>query len=374
MSQGGQGSSDNSNSTLWLIGMAVCGLVMFWYYFQDSLIFYYLKNKYYQLWFLQHLTFFLPDSMDNDIFSMSEYLILNPDSQDPGVIFYIAQRTGYYFSACQLLLGLISFRYVWKKNAQLRYNKKYSMMDLARQEQQNWKKIMPIVGLNLIDIDVNTGPWAMALTPLQFVKKHDLITIETVFDRKSPWKSEGVKKMILQKNKAYRIFVSQMGVLWEGAYELPEHRRALFALFLARIEHDADTAAKLVDRLAESFAQGKPDFSMVAPLIEKYRQSKKAAQCIQSHAYVMTVLASMLKIARSDGVLPSSDFIWLKPIDRELWYMLNTIGRQTAFCEVSGPFAHWKAELELGRPLFRPIIEEAIRGLESSLEKIVYVE
>ncbi len=50
-----------------------------------------------------------------------------------------------------------------------------------------------------------------------------------------------------------------------------------------------------------------------------------------------------------DGVQASADFLWLKPIDRRLWYMLNTVGRQTPFAEVAGPYAHWLAEREMGK-------------------------
>ncbi|MBM4222736.1 MAG: phosphoesterase [Gammaproteobacteria bacterium] len=330
--------------------------------------------KYYELLALEHMTFILPDFMDEDILNMIEYLISNPATRDWGAITYIAQQTGRYFAALQGLLALMVFYHVWGRNAQLRYNKKYTMLDLAKQEQNNWKTIMPVVGLNLIEQDVLVGPWAMAMTPLQFVKKHELIKIETVADRKSPWKTEGVKKMILDKEKSYTVFLSQMGPLWSGEFDLPEHRRALFAVFLARIEHDQKGSQELINALAVSYTKGRPDFSLVKPLIQKHRQSKKAAECVQNHAYVYTVLASMLKMARLDGVLASADFLWLKPVDRELWYVLNTVGRQTPFAEVAGPFAHWKAEEEMGRPLFRPIIEEAVTALENALEKVVYTE
>ena len=105
---------------------------------------------------------------------------------------------------------------------------------------------------------------------MQFVKKNQLITVETVYDRKSPWKTEGVQKIILNKEKALTVFRSQMGSLWEGEYELPEHRRALFAVFLARIEHDTKGASELLDSLSISYSRGCPDFSLVHPLIQKH--------------------------------------------------------------------------------------------------------
>jgi len=372
--QQGQGSSEGGSNTAWLIALIFGAMIFIWYQYHTQFIFAYIWMKTYELSFLEKLSYVLPDHIDEDVLSMLEYLIINPYTQDPGIIAYIAEKTGLYLAAFQGMIASISFYFIWQKNAQLRFNKKYQMMELAKQEQYNWPQIMPVIGLNLIDIDINEGPWAMALSPLQFSKKNGLIKIETVFDRKSPWKTEGVKKINVLKDKATLAFNAQMGALWEGEYELPEHRRALFAIFLACMEHDRSGSNALLKALSISYTRGCPDFSLVHPLIQKHRASKKAAECVHNHAYVLTVLASMLQAARNDGVLASSDFIWLKPIDRELWYMLNTMGRQTPFCEVAGPFAHWKAEKELSRPLFRPIIAEAVRALEEALDKIVYTE
>src|SRR3990167_5406800 len=86
--------------------------------------------------------------------------------------------------------------------------------------------------------------------------------------------------------------------------------------------------------------------------------------------YFLTVMASLIEAARDDGVVPCSEFLWLKPTDRRLWYMLNCVGRQTPFSEVGGPFAHWKAEHSLGRPSLVPMIDEAIRALEIAIKQV----
>jgi intracellular multiplication protein IcmP len=93
---------------------------------------------------------------------------------------------------------------------------------------------------------------------------------------------------------------------------------------------------------------------------------------VQSHAYVLTVMAAMLVGARDDGVQSSADFLWLKPVDRKLWYMLNTVGRQTPFAEVAGVYAHWLAEKEAGKRMLVPMVEEATKALEIALKEVVY--
>ena len=69
-------------------------------------------------------------------------------------------------------------------------------------------------------------------------------------------------------------------------------------------------------------------------------------------------------------MVPSSEFLWLKTVDRRLWYMLNCIGRQTPYAEVGGPFAHWRAEQAMGRRSLVPMIDEAIRALEIAIKEI----
>ena len=83
-------------------------------------------------------------------------------------------------------------------------------------------------------------------------------------------------------------------------------------------------------------------------------------------------MASMLEEARQDGVQASADFLWLKPLDRRLWYTLNTVGRQTPFIEVAGIFAHWIAEKEAQRRLRVPMVEEATNAVELALKDVVY--
>jgi intracellular multiplication protein IcmP len=116
----------------------------------------------------------------------------------------------------------------------------------------------------------------------------------------------------------------------------------------------------------------KLDFSGADELCKKHHDTKLIQQIVNAHAYLLPVMAEMLEAARSDGVQASADFLWLKPVDRRLWYMLNTVGRQTPFVEVAGPFAHWVAEKEMGKRLLVPMVEEATNALEIALKDIIY--
>lgn len=114
------------------------------------------------------------------------------------------------------------------------------------------------------------------------------------------------------------------------------------------------------------------DYTGVDELLEKHRNQHDVVTACQTHAYESTVMIEMLLLARTDGVLASAEFLWLKTVDRKLWFILNTVGRQTAVAEVAGVYAHWKAERALGRGLKVPMVQQAIKGLEIAVAEVKY--
>lgn len=239
----------------------------------------------------------------------------------------------------------------------------YSMKSLAEAEKVNWPHINGVLTRNLQKKDINKGPYAMALSPMLFAVKYDLLD-KIVKDHKP-----GVK---LRKGAAHRIFALQMGPLWVSLQVLPVYMKALFAIFAAKAEQNGKEANKLIFQIAESSGSQKINFSGYMPLLRKHVRSKVVGRACSPHAYVYTVMASMIEAARNDGVMATSEFIWLKGVDRRLWFMLNSVGRQTPFSESSGPFSHWKIEQKLRRPLKVPQIEGAVVALDLALEEILY--
>ena len=65
--------------------------------------------------------------------------------------------------------------------------------------------------------------------------------------------------------------------------------------------------------------------------------------------------------------------LWLKSLDRRMWYMLNAMGRQTAIIEVAAPFAHFKAEKRFKCALRVPMIQEAMKATDMAIKEILYI-
>jgi intracellular multiplication protein IcmP len=269
-----------------------------------------------------------------------------------------------------IILIILAF-VVYMSNSVRSFKRTYTMKSLSELENANWPQISPVVGLDLVKTDLDTGPWAMALSPMQFCKRNNLL-IEV-----RPQRVEGMKRsewdridVVLKRGEANRLFSMQLGPLWAGPDKLPPYARALFAAFAARVNADPN-GIKLILQMART-CKSRLDFSGADELLKKHYQSKAIQGIVTGHAYMLTVMATMLERSRDDGVQASSDFLWLKAIDRRLWYTLNTVGRQTPFIEVAGIFAHWIAEKEAGKKLIVPMVDEATNAVELALKDIIY--
>ncbi|OGT36589.1 MAG: hypothetical protein A3F11_08320 [Gammaproteobacteria bacterium RIFCSPHIGHO2_12_FULL_37_14] len=364
--QGGQ--PDNSAGIIWGVVASLVTLGVIWYSFRDYIISAYLTLKLYEINFLS-----LFSNRFEDLRTTTLSALTNTSKLNFADLMTIGDGVGDWLRIPLVIIMIVLAFVVYLSNSARVFRRTYSMQELAKLEKDNWPQIAPVVNLNLLKQDIDKGAWAMAMTPMQFCKKNKLL------EEVRPQRREGVSRkewdriqVILRRGEANKIFALQLGQLWKGVDKLAPHVKALFAIFSARINADTQAAAKLIRQLNVS-STSKLNMAGVDALLKKHLDTKIVQKNIHSYAYVLTVMAAMLESARDDGVQASADFLWLKPLDRRLWYTLNTVGRQTPFVEVAGVFGHWLAEKEAGRKLVVPAIEEATKALEIALSEVVYL-
>lgn len=361
--QSQQQSGDNSLAPVWITVLVVCTLYIIWYSAHQAIVavvFYLnvLQAKLVQL-------FVGGSQLSNEIYLMQT---LDPATVDWAQLVMLTHLVGDYVRyPITIILGILAV-VLYKSDLKLRFRKAHDMKTLRAQEQYNWPAIMPIVKQDLVSEDINKGPWAMALTPMEFARKYQLLKKDdALLDN-----PEAGQEMTagIRRGDAKRVFTLQLGPYWTDFEHCSPQARALAAVFMARMNRDRASAVKILESLDKSCSQGKPDFSVATSVLRKYQNDEKVQTIVSKHAYLLTVMASLLKASRDDGVVPSAEFLWLKPIDRRLWFMLNCVGRQTPFAEVGGPFAHWRAEAVMGRRSLVPMIDEAIRALEEAVKSV----
>jgi intracellular multiplication protein IcmP len=310
-----------------------------------------------------------PSTLGKDIYWMQH---VDPSSVEWKELVLATMRVGSYvrYPLCIVLMVLAIVLY--NSDVTRKFHRAHDMKTLRAQEQKNWPCIMPIIKEDLAKTDISTGPWAMALSPLEFSRKYNLLKKEDPLLDGAPGapRSGEVETAGIRRVDAKRIFTLQLGAAWEGIDKCPPHAQALAAVFMARMNRDRQGASMILESLDKSSVLGKLDYSVATPILKKHQHVEIVQEIFSKHAYVLTVMAALLQASRQDGVVPSAEFLWLKPIDRRLWYMLNCVGRQTPYAEVSGPFAHWRAEQAMGRRSLVPMIDEAIRALEIAVKEV----
>lgn len=361
-----QGQGDTSGlGPLWIIAGIFAAIILIWYLFKTQIVTGFLFVKEYELYAISFFT----DSVDTMLQS-----IRNADPSELGLetLAVIAQKVGEYLAVPVALIMAVFAYILHRKNITSRYRQTYSMEGLLQAEHFNWPNISPIVEQDMYSKSIEEGPWSMAQRPMDFAKQNKLIKeIKKPPNANSLSKNNKVEAQ-LKRTEATQVFVQQLGKRWEGIDALNMPTKALFAAFAARVHEDLDEARDFLAQISRSSRKGKLDFSGVDEMIRKYRYHKVVDQVIDQHAFVLTVMSSMLEATRQLGVLASADFLWLKPLDRRLWFMMNSVGRQVPFVEVAGPYAHWVFEKQLGKQVVTPKVKEAVDGLEDALGDVIY--
>lgn len=358
-----QGNADNSMAPIWLMVLLFFIVLIVWYTAHAAL-------SRFVLWIdeqqVRFLLFFIDDPELKNLLYLTQ--TLPPAQLKWQDLVNLTESIGRYIR--YPIMGVCAALTVWLyvSDIPLKFRKIYSMRSLRKQEQVNWPAIMPVVNENLVTTDIDTGPWAMALLPMEFAKKYNLLKkSDLVLDKNTP----GIEMTAgIRKGDAKRIFTLQLGAYWEGFDRCPPHVRALAAVCMARINRDRNNATLILHTIDKTFVKGKPQYSIATATLKKHLSSPKVQEILQSHGYVLTVMASLLEAARLDGVLASAEFLWLKVVDRRLWYMLNCVGRQTPYVEVGGPFSHWLAEKAMKRASRVPMIDEASKALEAAIRAV----
>lgn len=273
----------------------------------------------------------------------------------------LAEEVGQPLQIPSILLCIFFSVIIFFRHPGRFFRNKETMKTLADKMRTVFPAINIVHDLNLIKMPINEGPWAMALSPVDFLKKYNVGSRNTY-----------TQKIVIDAYKAKLIFNRQLGNLWPGIDQLQAHEKAIFAILSAFINYKRDEAEAKMEEIAsqltpEDLKKNKITYHTDA-LLKKYRETPKVVHITKKHAYTSTVFCEMLTEARKSGIILNSLILWLKPIDRKLWYTLNNVGRKAVFIEAAGVHAHWLAERKLGFAIKQPMVDEAIFALDEAVQ------
>lgn len=269
--------------------------------------------------------------------------------------------------------------YLFIENKKNKRRSVTSIDQLLAQESAIWPASQLMVNQHpeLID-DLDEGVWAMSKRPEQFVIDFNLLDEEVnEYDEKF---------YSLNEERTFKIFNLQMGQPWTGFSNISKVERQLFAIMAPKILRNTKESKEINDIIAIMYSTRKKSMKdkfknmllnnknnkRIDDIINKYKNKPEIQKIINNHFYKKTLFAGLLEAARDDGVLATSEFLWLKTKDRDLWYMLNNVGRKSAFPECSAPWSHFMAEKLLERKVANPMISAALIALDDYLHASSY--
>ena len=194
---------------------------------------------------------------------------------------FIGSYMRYPVIALLLILSLILYR----SDLTVKYKKRHNMQSLRSQEQGNWPAISPVVKEDLVNADINEGPWAMALTPMEFARNNNLLKKNDMLLDKAAIIPGQVMTAGLRRGDAKRIFTLQLGPAFTGFQNTPHHVQALAAVFMARINRDKNAAEEILFALDKSFVSGTLKAPTAVSVLNKYMNTELVQEVIAKHAY-----------------------------------------------------------------------------------------
>lgn len=271
----------------------------------------------------------------------------------------ISTKVGRYVRWVTVPILFLFGIYLFRKSPTERFRRKFTEKTLPQTVGRLYPWMRISLTNNFSEMDLTKGPWAIALTERQFARLHRLKNDLGEIDRE----------------RAALVFVKQMGSLFMGVESMRPHVKALYVLFLTRANRNFKAADTLLKQLANSYADKKPDLTGVDALLAQYKDSKVAKELQAHHAYERTLLMTMLERSRGGEAgkdnLPPNWFLWLKGVDRPLWYALADVGRRTPHVEAAGVFAHWLTEKARKKKLETPYVVNAVEGLVGEIKKFL---
>lgn len=252
------------------------------------------------------------------------------------------------------------------------HRKTFTLDDLIRIQSSIFKVISPIVNFNPAKsthrapgdpVPAELPLFAEALSPEEWLAFHKIPISDDKADRE----------------EMEQAFTLQLETPWKGVQKAPAYAQILLAAFALKTSRKRSESDDILGRLSlcwdhKSGLKLSKDSGLLKQARKVLKDKSISEQTIRQcnkHAFLTTALLGALELARREGgVLAPAQFLWLRGHNRTLWYPMNNLGKQAYHAEAMGAMSHYRAEKQIGRPIPRPIMRDAIKSMENYIEEI----
>jgi intracellular multiplication protein IcmP len=340
---------------LYVVGGVLAVLAFLYYVFHAEVVHGLFMLKYYELLLISH---FSPsyEGLIGWIQQTSTGTVTYEDLKYLAIV--VGEPLKYACAIVLLLMAVVLYMF----HPEATFRGFEDMQSLANKMKSTFPAVEMVSDLDLCKQPLDKGPWAMALTPIEFAKQHKLL-----------YRDEETQRIMVKRELAKTVFTEQLGPLWPGVKSLQGHEKAIFAALALYVNYQRDRADALLEQISRSantqaITTGKFNYRGVDEVIKEYGDSPAVQALVDRHAHKHVVFTAMLHTARLTGIVANSSYLWIKPIDRKLWYVLNNVGRKAVYIETAAIHAQYLAERQLGYPIRTPILDSPIDGLQEAVD------
>ncbi len=307
------------------------------------------------------------------------------------------------------------------------FRRSFNMKSLLKHNAKRFHLLAPVAfrkGGSLLDEPTSKGPWRVAESPMLFALRNGIITYRHPVEggagenlpvpEKWCYQDNGLPRgrphvpeggYLFDMKRAVDVFsaADRMGPPFDVRMfkecRYPLYIRGLTGAFCALALGHRKAGESILDAMSTSFVEeqaiathnknGVPqrDFPLNilnadawiqralksrpadASTSEDNLQSQLMAVLSRHDAFLTTWIAALLETARTHaGSVPPSEFIWLRPANRPLWYFLNSLGGNSCHTEGAGPWSHYRAENVLKRTIPTAVVDYSTRALQTAIE------
>lgn len=389
---------ENKGSVYPLIAVGLFIIIVFffflWKFQHDAFCIFWLKVGYYQIYPFAIIPELIgwdsapPLTLAHGIVSAVSHL----DELTPFRLFNLQLKVGLYYA---LLISPVLIKFAWEDRNHFlnKCQNTYLLWDLLHVQSRTNKCIIPVIRFEekWLRKRKNRHPGLdRPMLPTEFAKANKGL----------------VTNGILSASQAEKIFLSQVPQMLEKAVEksggkggfkiipfdlnkMPDYWKALAVIFATRIvergEDGRKKAQKMQDDINNSTDVSKQngnnvincfEFKAASLFRELFRPDKLHPTIEEVRGKSLTTTTFLMHLlfeARKDGKLPTSQIIWLKMIDRTLFFALNSVTPELiarGWAEAAGPYAQYLSEISAssyGLKMKMIYVKNAIPAFEKRL-------
>jgi intracellular multiplication protein IcmP len=316
----------------------------------------------------------------------------------------VITQSSFWVNAVMLIpLAWMCVRVFWvsDKHPDNRFARKHTVDSFIKENKPYYPHLSVVKALDLIPVSLTDKDFRMAYSAYDFCVLHRLIKGFEDTSATATASGADVRPVIDDKLLALAL-EKQLGDAWGGSPRgiLTMTTAELYLLAITMpIVAASDTVAPVSDKVFaqarkdsdelmrflfgffdiekdgvadRSWMQQEPPRNKAIDVIKRYIDNRLVQELLASHAYNRTIIMRFFSQARRLGKLAANNLLWLRYYDKDLWYLVQSIGRPSPFVEAAGVFYHFLVEVKQGSAIFDPQIDNAIKGVITQVDNYKY--